>query len=81
MRWIDLDDLPAGSGVEKVDSHTWRIRVKGKYPQFLYWLAMPFFAPVPREVDRFLRTARHGSQKPDAGLVASRDRAIHAGGK
>jgi ABC-type transport system substrate-binding protein len=50
--WLDLDAYPL-SGVEKVDSHTWRIRIKGKYPQFLYWLAMPFFAPVPREADRF----------------------------
>lgn len=50
--WLDLDryDLP---GAEKVDAHTWRIHIKGKYPQFAYWLAMPFFAPVPREVDRF----------------------------
>jgi len=50
--WLDLDGYPL-SGVEKVDAHTWRIRIKGKYPQFLYWLAMPFFAPVPREADRF----------------------------
>jgi len=50
--WVDLDAYPL-SGVEKIDSHTWRIRIKGKYPQFLFWLAMPFFAPVPREVDRF----------------------------
>lgn len=50
--WLDLDTFPL-SGVEKVDSHTWRIHIKGKYPQFLYWLAMPFFAPVPREADRF----------------------------
>ena len=50
--WLDLDAYPL-SGVEKVDAHTWRIRIKGKYPQFAYWLAMPFFAPVPREVDRF----------------------------
>ncbi len=50
--WLDLDAF-ALSGVEKVDAHTWRIRIKGKYPQFAYWLAMPFFAPVPREVDRF----------------------------
>ncbi|MBP5998629.1 MAG: ABC transporter substrate-binding protein [Azonexus sp.] len=50
--WLDLDAYPL-SGVEKVDRHTWRIRIKGKYPQFLFWLAMPFFAPVPREVDRF----------------------------
>jgi oligopeptide transport system substrate-binding protein len=39
--------------VELVDDYTYRIRIKGKYPQFMYWLAMPFFAPVPWEVDRF----------------------------
>ena len=50
--WLDLDAYPL-SGVERVDALTWRIHIKGKYPQFLYWLAMPFFAPVPREVDRF----------------------------
>ena len=41
------------SGVEAVDRYTYRIRVRGKYPQFIYWLAMPFFAPVPPEADRF----------------------------
>ena len=50
--WLDLDKFPL-AGVEKVDRYTWRVRIHGKYPQFLYWLAMPFFAPVPREVDRF----------------------------
>jgi ABC-type transport system substrate-binding protein len=40
-------------GAEVLDSHTYRVRVKGKYPQFAYWLAMPFFAPVPPESDRF----------------------------
>ncbi len=40
-------------GVEVVDEHTLRITLKKKYPQFIYWLAMPFFAPVPWEVDRF----------------------------
>lgn len=50
--WLDLDRFPL-SGVEKVDRYTWRIRIRGKYPQFSYWLAMPFFAPLPREVDRF----------------------------
>jgi ABC-type transport system substrate-binding protein len=50
--WIDLDAYPL-PGVEVVDRHTYRITLKGKYPQFLYWLAMPFFAPVPREADRF----------------------------
>ena len=41
------------SGVKLIDSHTYQIRVRGKYPQFAYWLAMPFFAPVPEEADRF----------------------------
>lgn len=50
--WLDLDAYPL-AGVERVDAYTWRIRIRGKYPQFAYWLAMPFFAPVPREVDRF----------------------------
>ncbi|MBI3756972.1 MAG: ABC transporter substrate-binding protein [Deltaproteobacteria bacterium] len=40
-------------GVEVVDDHTLRITLKKKYPQFIYWLAMPFFAPTPWEVDRF----------------------------
>jgi oligopeptide transport system substrate-binding protein len=38
-----------------VDRYTYRIRIKGKYPQFVYWLAMPFFAPVPEEAERFYR--------------------------
>ena len=50
--WLDLDRF-ALDGVTRVDSHTYRIKLRGKYPQFLYWLAMPFFAPVPREADRF----------------------------
>ena len=50
--WIDLDRF-ALAGVTRLDRYTFRIRVHGKYPQFLYWLAMSFFAPVPREVDRF----------------------------
>ena len=29
------------------------IRVKGKYPQFKYWLAMTFFAPIPWEAEKF----------------------------
>lgn len=40
-------------GVEALDSHTLRIRVKGKYPQFKYWLAMTFFSPVPWEAEKF----------------------------
>jgi ABC-type transport system substrate-binding protein len=50
--WLDLRRFPL-EGAQVVDRYTYRIKVKGKYPQLLYWLAMPFFAPVPPEVDRF----------------------------
>uniref|UniRef100_UPI0029313CDD ABC transporter substrate-binding protein n=1 Tax=Clavibacter michiganensis TaxID=28447 RepID=UPI0029313CDD len=36
-----------------VDRYTYRLTVKGKYPQMVFWLAMPFFAPIPPEADRF----------------------------
>ena len=49
---LKLDDFPL-EGAEVVDRHTYRIRIKGKYPQFIYWLAMPFFAPVPWEAEAF----------------------------
>jgi ABC-type transport system substrate-binding protein len=50
--WLDLRQ--AGfDGVQALDPHTLRIRVKGKYPQFKYWLAMTFTAPVPWEAERF----------------------------
>lgn len=53
---LDLwaDPLP---GVEVLDKRTLRIRVIGKYPQFSYWLAMTFFAPVPEEAERFYAAA------------------------
>jgi ABC-type transport system substrate-binding protein len=41
------------AGARVLDRHTYRIRVRGAYPQFVYWLAMPFFAPIPPEADRF----------------------------
>jgi ABC-type transport system substrate-binding protein len=50
--WLDLDDF-ALPGVTQVDRYTYRIRVEGAYPQLLYWMTMPFFAAVPREVDQF----------------------------
>jgi ABC-type transport system substrate-binding protein len=50
--YLDLRqyDLP---GVQVVDNLTFRITLSKKYPQFIYWLAMPFFAPMPWEADRF----------------------------
>jgi oligopeptide transport system substrate-binding protein len=41
------------SGVETLDRYRYRIRLNGKYPQFKYWLAMHFFAPMPWEAERF----------------------------
>ena len=50
--WLDLREHPL-QGVERLDAHTYRVTLKGRYPQFVYWLAMPFFAPVPWEAERF----------------------------
>ena len=52
-------DLNAYSllGVQVVDDTTYRITINGKYPQFAYWLAMPFFAPMPHEAERFYAQA------------------------
>lgn len=50
--YIDLRPLPL-EGVTVLGPHRYRIRIKGVYPQFLFWQAMPFFAPVPWEADRF----------------------------
>lgn len=40
-------------GAKVIDEHTYQITIKGHYPQFIYWLAMPFFAPMPYEAVRF----------------------------
>ncbi len=50
--FLDLNQYPL-QGVEVVDDTTYRITIYGKYPQFAYWLAMPFFSPMPQEVERF----------------------------
>ncbi len=36
-------------GLEVVDAQTFKIRLSKPYPQIVYWLAMPFTTPVPRE--------------------------------
>ncbi len=54
--WIDLRAARL-DGVEVIDRYTLRIRLRGSYPQFVYWLAMPFFAPIPYEADRFYSQA------------------------
>ena len=50
---VDRLQSSAISGVRKIDDQQFVIQVRGKYPQFVYWLAMPFFAPMPWEADAF----------------------------
>lgn len=50
--WLDLREFEL-SGVKRIDNHRFSIKIKGLYPQFQYWLSMPFFAPMPFEVERF----------------------------
>ena len=51
-KYIDLRDFDM-KGIQVVDRYTFKIILKEKYPQFLYWLSMSFFAPLPWEVDYF----------------------------
>lgn len=50
--YIDLNSLPL-AGAKVVDRYTYQVTIKGKYPQFVYWMAMPFFAPMPWEAEKF----------------------------
>jgi ABC-type transport system substrate-binding protein len=50
--WLDLRKYQL-EGVKKIDRYTYSITIKGKYPQLKYWMAMPFFAPMPWEADKF----------------------------
>jgi ABC-type transport system substrate-binding protein len=50
--YLDLTRFPL-EGARSLDRYTYRIKIRGKYPQFVYWLAMPFFAPIPEQAHRF----------------------------
>jgi ABC-type transport system substrate-binding protein len=41
------------AGATAPEKHLLRIRLKGKYPQWKYWMQMTFMAPVPWEADAF----------------------------
>jgi len=41
------------AGVSAPEKHLLRVRIKGKYPQWSYWMQMTFLAPVPWEADAF----------------------------
>ncbi len=50
--WFDLRPYTF-AGAQATGKYSFRITLKAHYPQFIYWLAMPFFAPVPWEAERF----------------------------
>ncbi|WP_430462324.1 ABC transporter substrate-binding protein [Thalassolituus sp. LLYu03] len=50
--WLDLRPMTF-DGIQASDDRHFSIRLKGKYPQFAYWLAFHFFAPMPWEADVF----------------------------
>jgi ABC-type transport system substrate-binding protein len=52
LPFLDFRAYPL-EGAIALDKHTLRVRVKGKYPQFKYWLAMTFFSPIPWEAEKF----------------------------
>jgi ABC-type transport system substrate-binding protein len=41
------------AGATAPEKHLLRIRLKGKYPQWSYWMSLTFLAPVPWEADAF----------------------------
>ena len=49
---LNLANYPL-SGAQVLNRYTYEITIRGVYPQFVYWLAMPFFSPMPAEVTHF----------------------------
>jgi len=61
---------PTPSPVSReIDRHTFEVVLPHPYPQMLYWMAMPFFAPVPPEAVEFF------SQRPllERGITFDRN--------
>jgi len=52
QHYLDLNQYDF-EGAKVIDRYRYQITIKGVYPQFMYWLAMPFFAAIPHEVDKF----------------------------
>ena len=50
--WLRLRQASM-EGVRSLTPYRYEIVVKGVYPQMVYWLATPFFSPVPWEADVF----------------------------
>ncbi len=52
VQYVDLRNFDL-KGVKVIDRYQYEIIMIGKYPQFIYWLAMPFFVPMPWEAIQF----------------------------
>ena len=50
--FLDFRKWPL-AGASAPEKYMVRIRIKGKYPQWAYWMTLPFTAPVPWEADAF----------------------------
>ena len=50
--FLDFRQWPM-AGASAPEKHLLRVRIKGKYPQWNFWMTLPFTAPVPWEADAF----------------------------
>ena len=50
--FLDFRKFPL-AGATAPDKYTLRVRIKGRYPQWNYWMAMTFMAPVAWEAEEF----------------------------
>jgi ABC-type transport system substrate-binding protein len=50
--FLDFRKYPL-AGAIALDKYTYRVIIKGKYPQWKYWMTLTFTAPVPWEADEF----------------------------
>jgi ABC-type transport system substrate-binding protein len=48
--FLDFRKWPL-AGATAPEKHLFRMRIKGKYPQWSYWMTLTFLAPVPWEAD------------------------------
>ena len=50
QNFITKNDI---AGIKVINKYSFSIILKKQYPQFIYWLAMPFFTAMPWEADLF----------------------------
>lgn len=55
---VDLNHYTM-AGATVINKYEYQIKIYGLYPQFIYWLAMPFFSPMPYEADTFYANAQN----------------------